>query len=77
MINPTQALYAFINWIGDSPVKEMIGAGHHAANLRGELAHFCKANDLPMLEDDWMDGVNLPPRSSDRVTKDHKYEKES
>lgn len=75
MINATQALYGFWDWITANPTREYVGGGAHGAHVRGQLANFCEANDLPMLEDGWQLAVKYPQRDNRKVAKDHRYEK--
>lgn len=70
MINATEALYGFWDWICDAPQKELIGGGHHGAYLRGQLANFCEVNDLPHLEDGWNNKIVFPLRDSRKEVKD-------
>ncbi len=73
MVNATEALYGFWDWMCDDPLKESVGGGHHGAHLRGQLASFCEANDLPVLEDGWMDKVEYPQRSNRKAAKDFRH----
>ena len=63
-MSPTAALYAFWDWMSEDPFKEFVGGGHHGPHLRNQLALFCKANDLPVLEDGWDADIKLPERSA-------------
>ncbi len=60
MINATEALYGFYSWIISGSRKHMLGGGHHAGRLHREMARFCKVNDMPELEDGWLDEVKIP-----------------
>lgn len=72
-INATEALYGFWDWMCQDPQKEFVGGGHHGAHLRGQLANFCEANDLPVLEDGWVDKVKYPQRSNRKAAKDFRH----
>lgn len=58
----TEALYGFYSWIISGSRKHMLGGGHHGGRLHREMAKFCKANDLPELEDNWLDNVTIPDK---------------
>ena len=58
----TEALYGFYSWIVSDSRKHMLGGGHHGGRLHLEMAKFCDANNLPELEDDWLDNVIIPDK---------------
>lgn len=60
MLNPTEALYGFLSWIISDSRKHVLGGGWHGGSLHSELAKFCKANNLPILEDGWEKKVVTP-----------------